>query len=485
MLKALLAKGWVKAQNFQRSDRKLGYLYVLTPTGIRHRLQLTQAFLARKEREYVALRSQISALRKDLADQGGARRRERPRSASSCAGDPRRRQRHAAVAAVARALSEAVPRARRGNAQPVPAGRRSPARRWRDAGIAVAAPWSSATRSTASLVLEQLRELGIDAGAVLLEPFGRNTAPALPLAALQALRAAAPTRCWSSRRPTRPSPTPPRSRAALRQRGRARRPPAPSSSSASRPTGPRPATATSAPPAPAARGAARRRALRREARPRDRRALPRRGRLLLEQRHLRAARLGVAGGARALPPRHRRGARARRWAARKRRRRFLRPDTRRVRGGPGRIDRLRGDGAACRRRGFDDPHGAARRRLDRPRRLGRGLAGRREGRRRQRRAGDVLVRDCAQHAGARDQPAGRRGRPRRRRRRRDRRRGAGRATARRSQDVKHIVAPLAGSRPQRAHAAPPGAPALGLVRQHRRRRRASRSSASWSSRARR
>jgi EPS-associated MarR family transcriptional regulator len=72
MLKALLAKGWVKAQNFQRSDRKLGYLYVLTPTGIRHRLQLTQAFLARKEREYIALKSQISALRKDLADQRGS-----------------------------------------------------------------------------------------------------------------------------------------------------------------------------------------------------------------------------------------------------------------------------------------------------------------------------------------------------------------------------------------------------------------------------
>src|SRR4249920_2961309 len=70
LLKALLGKGWVKAQNFQRSDRKLGYLYVLTPAGIRQRLQMTQAFLARKEREYVALRSQISALRKDLADQG-------------------------------------------------------------------------------------------------------------------------------------------------------------------------------------------------------------------------------------------------------------------------------------------------------------------------------------------------------------------------------------------------------------------------------
>src|ERR1035441_392796 len=69
LLKALLAKGWVKAQNFQRSDRKLGYLYVLTPSGIRERLHMTQAFLARKEREYVQLRSQISALRKDVAEQ--------------------------------------------------------------------------------------------------------------------------------------------------------------------------------------------------------------------------------------------------------------------------------------------------------------------------------------------------------------------------------------------------------------------------------
>ncbi len=69
LLKALLGKGWVKAQNFQRSERKLGYLYVLTPSGIRQRLSLTQAFLARKEGEYVRLRSQISALRKDLAQQ--------------------------------------------------------------------------------------------------------------------------------------------------------------------------------------------------------------------------------------------------------------------------------------------------------------------------------------------------------------------------------------------------------------------------------
>jgi EPS-associated MarR family transcriptional regulator len=69
LLKALLAKGWVKAQNFQRSDHKLGYLYVLTPQGVRRRLQLTQSFLTRKEQEYETLKKQIDLLREQLASQ--------------------------------------------------------------------------------------------------------------------------------------------------------------------------------------------------------------------------------------------------------------------------------------------------------------------------------------------------------------------------------------------------------------------------------
>ena len=67
LLKALLGKGWVKAQNFRRNDHKLGYLYVLTPQGVRHRFQLTQAFLTRKEEEYQALKHQIAILREELA----------------------------------------------------------------------------------------------------------------------------------------------------------------------------------------------------------------------------------------------------------------------------------------------------------------------------------------------------------------------------------------------------------------------------------
>ncbi len=69
LLKALLGKGWVKAKNFQRSDNKLRYLYVLTPQGVRQRMQLTRSFLARKEREYEMLNSQIVLLREELAAQ--------------------------------------------------------------------------------------------------------------------------------------------------------------------------------------------------------------------------------------------------------------------------------------------------------------------------------------------------------------------------------------------------------------------------------
>ena len=70
LLKALLAKGSVKVQAFQRNSNKLGYLYRLTPSGVTHRLQLTQRFLAKKEEEYVTLNRQIAALRAELASSG-------------------------------------------------------------------------------------------------------------------------------------------------------------------------------------------------------------------------------------------------------------------------------------------------------------------------------------------------------------------------------------------------------------------------------
>ena len=71
LLRALLEKGWVKAQNFSRSDKKLRYAYVLTPNGMRERMKLTRAFLARKESEYIELKTQISMLRNELAEHEG------------------------------------------------------------------------------------------------------------------------------------------------------------------------------------------------------------------------------------------------------------------------------------------------------------------------------------------------------------------------------------------------------------------------------
>ena len=71
LLRALLEKGWVKMQNFSRSDRKLRYAYVLTPNGMRERMKLTRNFLARKETEYLELKTQISMLRDELAEQEG------------------------------------------------------------------------------------------------------------------------------------------------------------------------------------------------------------------------------------------------------------------------------------------------------------------------------------------------------------------------------------------------------------------------------
>ena len=74
LLRALLDKGWVKAQNFGRSRNKLGYAYVITPSGVRERMTLTRAFLARKEAEYIDLQMQISTLRKEVAQhEAGAR----------------------------------------------------------------------------------------------------------------------------------------------------------------------------------------------------------------------------------------------------------------------------------------------------------------------------------------------------------------------------------------------------------------------------
>ena len=71
-LKALIARGFVKADNFRKSGAKAAYLYVLTPKGIAEKSSLATAFLGRKLEEYEVLRHEIEALKDEVnsADSG-------------------------------------------------------------------------------------------------------------------------------------------------------------------------------------------------------------------------------------------------------------------------------------------------------------------------------------------------------------------------------------------------------------------------------
>lgn len=66
-LKALVDKGFVKMHNFRQSQHKLGYAYLLTPSGIAQKSRLTAAFLKRKVAEYEALQREIEQLRKEVS----------------------------------------------------------------------------------------------------------------------------------------------------------------------------------------------------------------------------------------------------------------------------------------------------------------------------------------------------------------------------------------------------------------------------------
>ena len=67
-LKALIEKGLVKMKNFIHSKNKFGYVYVLTPTGIAERAELTSKFLARKVAEYETLKHEIEVLKAEVDD---------------------------------------------------------------------------------------------------------------------------------------------------------------------------------------------------------------------------------------------------------------------------------------------------------------------------------------------------------------------------------------------------------------------------------
>ena len=66
VLKSLIDVGWVKLDNFQKSDNKWGYAYLLTPSGVAEKAAITVRFLKRKKQEYDDLQIEIAQLQKEV-----------------------------------------------------------------------------------------------------------------------------------------------------------------------------------------------------------------------------------------------------------------------------------------------------------------------------------------------------------------------------------------------------------------------------------
>ena len=67
-LKALVEVGYVKSARFRRSKKKLGYAYILTPSGIRAKSRIMARFLTHKMREHEALIAEIETLTRELEE---------------------------------------------------------------------------------------------------------------------------------------------------------------------------------------------------------------------------------------------------------------------------------------------------------------------------------------------------------------------------------------------------------------------------------
>ena len=64
-LRALIARGLVKVENYRNSDNKSAYFYLVTPSGLSAKAELTRKFLARRVQEYNAMRLEIEELRRE------------------------------------------------------------------------------------------------------------------------------------------------------------------------------------------------------------------------------------------------------------------------------------------------------------------------------------------------------------------------------------------------------------------------------------
>ena len=58
-LKALINIGFIKIENFNKSDQKLKYAYIITPKGSQKKIIISKKYIAKKIQEYEKLKKYI------------------------------------------------------------------------------------------------------------------------------------------------------------------------------------------------------------------------------------------------------------------------------------------------------------------------------------------------------------------------------------------------------------------------------------------
>jgi len=73
-IKKLTEKGLIKLTNFTHNPNKVGYAYLLTPSGIEEKSRLTFSFLKRKIVEYEILKKEIDELQLETKERTNEKR---------------------------------------------------------------------------------------------------------------------------------------------------------------------------------------------------------------------------------------------------------------------------------------------------------------------------------------------------------------------------------------------------------------------------
>ena len=66
VVSSLVDAGYIRAKRFKNSKNKMAYMYILTPAGIKSKMQLSRDFLKRKLDEYEMLKMEIEELQRDI-----------------------------------------------------------------------------------------------------------------------------------------------------------------------------------------------------------------------------------------------------------------------------------------------------------------------------------------------------------------------------------------------------------------------------------